>query len=512
MEVLAGREIAGRYRLRRRIGAGGMGEVWVARHLELEVDMAVKLIAPDRVGSASAERRFRREARAAARLRSPFIATIHDFGRAGGLLFLVMELLQGHDLSAYLEDGPMKRSEALYVLSQLGRALEVIHASDVVHRDVKPSNVFLAEHGGDVTTKLLDFGIAKMLEGQSGDDDRSTTATGVRVGSPGYMSPEQIVGDAITRRSDLWSLACLGYVMLAGEQPFHGRDPGRQYAEVSAGNVRPLVIEGIDSAPLMAVFRRSLSLSPDARFSSPTELVEALREALGGVEPEMPEPRVPSPSRCATGTKTLPPPEDEALDASPDRASGAEAPRSRDSSLAGRGEARAPVETTSSRPKPATASAPRRRTLAWGLAAGLGTLLSLAYAYRSFSVEVSASMSRDARALPALLPVLSVEAGPDEKSDPAASTAPQVRPAPGRVARDQPTATETTPKVHPDLPRPRHVGSGPSRFPPPPGPSPTAERKSSPSPAIRDARPGSVPSVDPFSGLPIPSSPRGTVQ
>jgi len=313
-----GDEIAGRYRLQRRIGAGGMGEVWVARHLELDLEMALKLIVPERAGSEKAERRFRREAQAAAKLKSPYIATIHDFGRSGGHLFLVMELLRGQDLATYLEAGPMGAGETLFVVEQLCRALAVTHEASIVHRDLKPSNIFLAEHGGERVTKLLDFGIAKTFGGSVSDADALTTETGARVGSPAYMSPEQIFGDGVTPQSDLWSLACVTYEMLAGVLPFYGAAPGRRYTEIVAGNVRPLELEDFDDATLMSFFRRCLSAIPEERLNTPADFCEGLREALKGQDPVMPARRLSEGAKPRpTVTVTLPGPASQ-KDASPE--------------------------------------------------------------------------------------------------------------------------------------------------------------------------------------------------
>jgi len=283
-----------------------MGELWVARHLELELEMALKLIAPGREGSESAERRFRREARAAAKLKSPYIATIHDFGRSGGHLFIAMELLEGQDLSAHLQTGPMRPGEALFVVEQLCRALTVTHEAGIIHRDLKPSNIFLAEHGTEVMTKLLDFGIAKAFGDRDGDHETQSTETGVRVGSPGYMSPEQVFGDGVTPESDVWALGCVAYEMLAGVLPFYGAAPGRRYTEIVAGNVLPLELEGYDGAALMSFFRRCLSASPEERHPSPNHFHQGLREALGELEPQMPSLRsYERPRRGPAATMTL---------------------------------------------------------------------------------------------------------------------------------------------------------------------------------------------------------------
>lgn len=440
----AGDEIAGRYRLVRRIGAGGMGEVWTAQHLALELEMAVKLIAPGRVGSEKAERRFRREAQAAAKVKSPFIATIHDFGRSGGHLFLVMELLEGRDLSAYLESGAMAPAQALFVLDQLCRALAVIHDAAIVHRDIKPSNIFLSEHGSELTTKLLDFGVAKTLDVE-GQSVTQTTEVGVRVGSPAYMSPEQVFGDEVTPQSDLWSLACVAYEMLAGQLPFYGAVASRRYPEIVAGNVRPLELEGVDSTALLDFFRQSLSALPEDRPATARHFYEGLHEVLGAPEPVMPRRLRRRKSSSATATITLPPGEAETHASETDDEVDPPSPV---------------AATRTDDPVVPVVSSPWRGRVGWAMGLGAGVVLAFAVSRRpSSSLRVAAPT----------LPALPTVAQADSSETPEAAAG-----APVPTAAPAPTTT---------------APAEPAKVVPVPPNNPPAPKK---------------PNVDPFSGLPLP--------
>ncbi len=209
--------MGGRYRLLQPLAKGGMGMVWIARHADLDLDVAVKLIA-DVAPSASARNRFRREARAAAQLKTPHVVKIHDYGVDGDLPYIAMELLFGEDLKTTLDrEGPLAVARVAAIVSQLAKALDEAHERGLVHRDIKPRNVFLARVGSDEIVKLLDFGIAKDTA-ELGDE----TGTGTMLGSPHYMSPEQARGGVVTPQSDVWSLAVVAFEMLTAAKPFPG--------------------------------------------------------------------------------------------------------------------------------------------------------------------------------------------------------------------------------------------------------------------------------------------------
>ncbi|MEY7980579.1 serine/threonine-protein kinase, partial [Streptomyces pilosus] len=217
------RLLHGRYRLLDRIGRGGMGEVWRARDESLGRQVAVKCLKPvgaqaDRSVGRVLRERFRREARVAAALQHRGITVVHDFGESEGVLYLVMELLQGRNLSQLLEDNkqhPLPVAEVVDVAGQVAAALAYTHDQGVVHRDLKPANIVRLDDG---TVKICDFGIARL--GHDIGFTSRLTGTGVAMGTPHYMSPEQISGSEVDRRSDLYSFGCVLYEIATGVPPF----------------------------------------------------------------------------------------------------------------------------------------------------------------------------------------------------------------------------------------------------------------------------------------------------
>lgn len=214
--VRGGQVLAGRYRLAEELGSGGMGQVWKGRDLRLRRPVAVKLLSPALAVSQEALRRFEREAQIAAGLNHPGITTIFDLGRHHDHVFLVMELLDGLDLKTVLADQAasgrsLEIDRVCSIAVQIAQALAAAHEHGVLHRDIKPANLILL-HGDRV--KICDFGIARLAEGHT-----HLTATGMVVGTPAYMSPEQFDGRHLDARSDLYSLGCVVYELLTGQRP-----------------------------------------------------------------------------------------------------------------------------------------------------------------------------------------------------------------------------------------------------------------------------------------------------
>ncbi len=276
-EVFEARQL-GHYRLTRRIGAGGMGEVYLAEHQLMKRPCVVKLIRPDKAGDAKVLTRFQREVRATAKLSHWNTVEIFDYGSTeDGTFYYVMEYLPGMSLWELVERfGPMPPARVIHLLRQACDALSEAHAMGLIHRDIKPGNIFAAQRGGvyDVA-KLLDFGLVKPLI-----EERSVqlTTEGAITGSPLFMSPEQAVGDDHPdARSDIYSLGAVGYYLLTGAPPFEGERP----IQVMIGHAREEVVPpsrrqaGIPP-DLEQVVLRCLAKAPIDRFQSAAELADAL--------------------------------------------------------------------------------------------------------------------------------------------------------------------------------------------------------------------------------------------
>jgi hypothetical protein len=222
-------ERAGAYRFKRKLGAGGMGEVWLAEHELLARPAAIKLLRPADGDAKSplnleAQERFRREARATAQLRSPYTVEIYDYGVTDdGVLFYVMELLNGHDLETLVTRyGPLPPERVIRILQQATCSLAEAHAHGVLHRDVKPANIFLCWQGlAPDFVKVLDFGLAKLREPRAGGASEQLTKAETLMGTPAFMAPEQITNaQELTAASDVYSLGCVAFWLLSGQLPF----------------------------------------------------------------------------------------------------------------------------------------------------------------------------------------------------------------------------------------------------------------------------------------------------
>jgi serine/threonine-protein kinase len=275
----AGLTIADRFCLVRKLGQGGMGSVWLARHTGLDIPCAVKLIHEDAARSPELRVRFEREAKAAAQLRTPHVVQILDHGVWNDQPYIAMEYLEGEDLGARLARvGRLSPAEILPITVQIGRALTRAHAAGLVHRDLKPSNVFLVRDDEREIAKVLDFGVAKVTEvGLDG-----STSSGALLGTPYYMSPEQAKGEkGIDHRSDLWALGVVVFQCLVGRAPFTGRALGELFVNII---VEPLPVPS-QIAPVPPGFdawwTRAAARDPNERFQTAKDLIDALALALG---------------------------------------------------------------------------------------------------------------------------------------------------------------------------------------------------------------------------------------
>ena len=274
-------QLLSHYRLEERLGAGGMGEVFRARDIALGRDAALKLLPRDFEPSLRA--RLIREAEACARLQHPAIATFFETGEAGGDLFIAMELVEGRTLRERLQEGPLRFEDALAITSCLLEALAHAHAADILHRDIKPENVMLT---GARSAKLLDFGLAKQLvmaAPQEAATEEALTGFGGVVGTAGYMSPEQLRGDPVDARSDLFQVAVVLYEMLAGQPAYPGKTPTERLAAVLTRDPDWSQISG-PGIPLSmtALLQRALAREPTRRYGSAAELLSELRQLHEG--------------------------------------------------------------------------------------------------------------------------------------------------------------------------------------------------------------------------------------
>ncbi|MBM4359277.1 MAG: serine/threonine protein kinase [Deltaproteobacteria bacterium] len=293
MDLHPGVYVTDNIRLKRRLGEGGMASVWVGEHLTLRIDVAVKFIAPDLVGQApDLVARFNREATAVARIRSPHVVQVLDHGMtADGTPYIVMELLEGEDLGARLDrEGSLPLADVVTILTQVGKALTRAHQAGIVHRDIKPDNIFLVrtDEEGELFAKVLDFGIAKDTQQAS----RSVvTISGTMVGTPAYMSPEQVLsGKHADARADLWALGVVAYHAMTGEVPFEGSTLGALCVAISRGVFQePSYLEPRLPHALDAWMARALAVSPDDRFQTVKEMLDAFREAARSSAPTVDE-------------------------------------------------------------------------------------------------------------------------------------------------------------------------------------------------------------------------------
>jgi len=272
---LTGKVIADKYRILRVIGKGGMGCVVAAEHLQLQIQVALKLLHPQRVFDEEARARLGREACAAARIASPYAARVFDVGATeDGSPFMVMELLDGHDLGEELKSrGKVGWREAVRWTLQACHALAEAHRNGIVHRDLKPQNVVVLDGPGTRSIKLVDFGISKFLDGQVVDDAHTGEA---RIGTPRYMAPEQLkLGRAVDQRTDVWAIGVILHELVSGAHPFARGSLQAQCAAVLGGesaSIEPTLAP----AGLGAVIRRCLEKRPEDRYSSARGVAEAL--------------------------------------------------------------------------------------------------------------------------------------------------------------------------------------------------------------------------------------------
>jgi serine/threonine-protein kinase len=295
--VKIGQELAGKYRVERVIGVGGMGIVVAARHVELDEVRAIKLLHPAELGNSQALARFTREARAAVRLRSEHAARVFDAGRLdSGVPYMILEYLEGSDLNKLCKDvGRLPITEAVLYVMQACDAVAEAHALGIIHRDLKPANLFLTHRmDGSPCIKVLDFGISKRVDGRAPSGMTRTTDI---MGSPLYMSPEQMRSTKdVDARTDIWALGAILYKLLAGDAPFQAKSVADVYSGILERDPPPLSSHRNDIPEVIErIIERCLRKDREERVGSALELAAALA-------PFAPEEEAPRSVRTLTRT------------------------------------------------------------------------------------------------------------------------------------------------------------------------------------------------------------------
>ena len=287
----------GPYEVHSLIGAGGMGEVYKAHDTRLDRTVAIKVLPAEKVTDPERGRRFVQEARAASSLQHPNIVTVHDIAQADGLDFIVMEYLPGKPLDALIPRHGLRLTLALKYAVQVADAMARAHGAGIIHRDSKPSNVMVDEHG---QVKVLDFGLAKLTDsaGPEAGATRTRTADGAILGTAAYMSPEQAEGKPIDARSDVFSFGSMLYEMLSGRRPFQGDSTASTIASVLREEPAPIgrVVEGLPR-DAEKIVRRCLRKDPDHRFQTMADLRVALQELKEDTDSGQLEPSAPAVTR-----------------------------------------------------------------------------------------------------------------------------------------------------------------------------------------------------------------------
>ncbi len=292
-EPTPGTIVAGKYKIKKRLGRGGFGAVYEAEHVEIGRRVALKTI--DRTHSANVEQvtRFRREARAAGSVESEHIVHVFDIGEDPDVgLYMVMELLAGEDLSTKLDRvGRLSVEHAVDFAHQAARGLGKAHAAGVIHRDLKPANIFLTsrEEATRATVKVVDFGVSKLApNARVAGDDEAITRAGVTMGTPQYMAPEQVRGGVIDHRVDVWALGAVLYEMLAGTAAYPLLETYEQtFMSIAMGRPKPLAeLAPWVPAPLVDVVERAMQHELSARFHDCEAFADALVTAMPSVFPD----------------------------------------------------------------------------------------------------------------------------------------------------------------------------------------------------------------------------------
>jgi len=297
---------SGRYRLDSELGSGGQGVVFRGTHVSLNIPVAIKILSFTAAGDPALQTRFKREAQRTAMLRHPNIVTIHDYAFERGMYYIVSDFIEGTDLKKLLKakPGPMPLDQVVAYVRQVADGLDYAHRQNIIHRDIKPGNILIDRRDGRVV--LVDFGLARMMENE---DLSVTSARGGTPGTPAYMSPEQITGEELDQRTDVYSVAVVVYEMVTGRSPFSGEHDTTAsilYKQVHEPPPPPRSIVPSLSPQVEGVMLKALAKDPDERYQTVGRFVDALENARRG--PRRGRVAQPSfaPSQCPRCGATLP--------------------------------------------------------------------------------------------------------------------------------------------------------------------------------------------------------------
>jgi serine/threonine-protein kinase len=283
---LCGRALDGRYRLLRRLGAGGMGTVYLAEHVALGSEVAVKVLRSDLAATDRHRKRFLREARAASRIKNDRVVSITDFGMTGdGIVYFVMEHIGGENLEALLRrEGARRWADAKPIIVQIASGVAAAHAEGIIHRDIKPSNCMVYDDGtGGLAVKVLDFGLAKLTSGGADLGSLDVTSTDELFGTVAYMAPELTQGKKADHRTDIYAVGVLLHRMLSGELPFRGETAFQVLTHHV--NTPPPLLRDIAPAEVEACVLRAMAKDPMQRFASVEEMRAVLAAIPDGAAP-----------------------------------------------------------------------------------------------------------------------------------------------------------------------------------------------------------------------------------
>lgn len=436
----------GCYHLTKMLGRGGMGEVWLALDTKLEREVAIKLMRRDLLANEEAVKRFSREARAVARLNHPNIVQVYSFGDEKGVIYMVMELVEGETVTQRIKRHThLVMEEAGQILMQTIEGLSYANARGIIHRDIKPSNLMLTT---DFKTKIADFGLAKMIE-----HDTQMTAAGTTMGSPNYMSPEQARGEEADHRSDIYALGISFYQMLTGELPFTAQTPlSVLLKQIQEPLPEPEFLRELCDGRLLNIIKKMTQKDPEERFQTYGGLAAAVADVMPNLAPSIP---AHSPTTSMPTPQPIPPGSFQTPPATPSQVSAASTHLGNAAVAASAKEGRTnePLPTDSIAPPPSDGRAAPASSKLF-IYAGVGTVACAAIAgflyFSKTGESVHSKPDATVASPPAAKPGESPETKPTAPPSPIAAAV--VTPIPVYIVSQSPTPSSTPAYVPPITP------------------------------------------------------------